>query len=191
MSLKRVFLVAILLELLVVVAFAAPKQYGYISLTSPFQNRYLQAHTDGETHASNDTRHNEETWLLVEIDSSQHIFALRNARNGKYLSVQEADCVRANRDVVGPWEKWYFEKAATNSSDSRYFLRSFRTDFPGYLGTNPPGKDHSCGGEVHYTRTKDTAWTVTEEPNDGGTGSLVDLGDIVSIGLTLAQILGF
>jgi hypothetical protein len=116
------------------------------------------------------------------------MFALRNASNGKYLSVQEGGCIRANRDDYGVWEEWFFEKATDNPGDNTYFLRSARTDYPGYLGTNVPGNDSSCGGEVHYVLHADTGWLVTVEPDSGGSGGF-NFGSIIGFAADLATIL--
>jgi hypothetical protein len=124
-----------------------PALAQYVTLTSTY-GYFLQAHKDnGETHASNDRRGDEETWVLIKLDGG--MFALRNSSNDKFLSAQEGNCIRANRDAIGLWEKWRIEQAG----DGQFRFKSAREDFPGYLGTNPAGEDSPCGGEVHYFLT--------------------------------------
>lgn len=57
--------------------------------------RYLQAHPDGELHASNENRNDEETWILVEIDKINQVYALQNLSTGNFISKQ-GNCARAN-----------------------------------------------------------------------------------------------
>src|SRR5262245_5448623 len=82
----------------------AQTNLGMVGIQSIY-GRYLQAHTDGEMHASNDQRNEEETWFLVTVDQRQHVYALYNWRNGKFLS-KSGKCAVANSTVLGPAQKW-------------------------------------------------------------------------------------
>src|SRR5687768_16461165 len=76
------------------------KNLGMISLKS-VHGYYSQAHTDGELHGSNSGRNEEETWSLFEVNAADHVYALQNWRNGKYLSLQaDRFCARASSIVV-------------------------------------------------------------------------------------------
>ncbi len=171
-----------------------------------FQGRYLQAYTDGTTHASNDKRHNEETWRIIPTSNGR--YALRNARTSKYLSVQDGNCIRTNRDTVTEWEEFYIEPVSDPNGLTHYFrFRSARQDYQGYLGTNDAGDDYQdCGGEVHYfidheardrvatanTRGRDrvrTHWEIYKESDDGGSGTSIDIGTLLKTAAELAAAL--
>src|SRR5215813_1237692 len=53
------------------------KNLGMVGIKSQ-EGRYLQAHTDGELHSSNEKRNQEETWFLIEVDKDNHIYALQS-----------------------------------------------------------------------------------------------------------------
>jgi hypothetical protein len=86
-------------------AFAAPTDLGIVGVRS-VHGRYLQAHTDGEMHASNPHRNTEETWHLVEVDRQRRIYALLNWRNGKFMSKTTNGCAPAVRTTLGPAQQW-------------------------------------------------------------------------------------
>src|SRR5215468_7404554 len=109
------------------ISMSAFAQGHYVSLTSTY-GHFLQAHKDnGETHASNDSRGDEETWVLIKLDDG--MYALRNTSNNKYLAVEESNCIRANRATIDEWTKFHLEEA----DDHQFKFRSARTDYTGYL----------------------------------------------------------
>jgi hypothetical protein len=156
----------------------------YFSIQS-FSGRYLQAHKDnGETHASNDKRGDEETWIIVWADSSKTTVAIQNASNGRYLSMREADCIPASATQVGAWEKWRIEDAG----NGWVHIHSARTDYDRYLAANAPGDDTTCGGEVaSQIKAGSTNWQIKSHSTtaDGGGGG----PDIVGILNTASQVL--
>jgi hypothetical protein len=119
---------------------------GMISIQSTF-GRYLQSHTDGEMHCSNEHVNEEETWFLIEVDKTAHVYAIRNWRNGKYLSKRANGCVWAVESVIGPSEKWVFVSGKKYGIENAVAFKSYADDT--YMGTYPPGQDiGKCGGEV-------------------------------------------
>jgi len=129
-------------------AFAAPVEKGLIGLNSVYGG-YLQSHTDGELHASNPHRNEEETWVLVMVKPEQNLVALLNYRNGKFLRKTENGCVRADTTIIGMDDVWYMRNG--NDSGIENGVRFAQAKDGTYLGTNKPGNDNSCGGEVSST----------------------------------------
>ena len=137
-----------------------PKNLGMVGVKS-VQGRYLQAHSDnGEMHASNEHRNTEETWFLIEVDRKNHVYALLNWDNHKFMSKSHRGCVPAISTTLGPTEKWVLVPGKPYGVDNAVAFRSFADGT--YLGTLPAGqddrypddKDHGCGGEVS-ARQKD------------------------------------
>ncbi len=131
------------------------KNLGMVGIKST-HDRYLQAHKDnGETHASNSHRNEEETWFLWEVDKAHHIYALQNWSNGKFLSASPSrrgrrgrgtvgGCATASQMALGDSEKWIFEK----SPDYANLVSLISVSTHNRLGANGPGHDTNCGGEV-------------------------------------------
>lgn len=155
----------------------------FFSITSSY-GHYLQAHTEGEMHASNDHRGNEETWVIIFADRQRNTFALKNARTGHFLSFQNNGCLRADRTAVGPWEQFFIEDAG----NGWVRFRTARTDVVGTLATNGPGDDTACGGEVAINNNASSdVWTVRSHSTAEDPGGGPDLGQVLS---TAAQIAG-
>jgi hypothetical protein len=114
--------------------------------------RYLQAHTDGEMHASVESGHvgQEETWYLVEVDKTHNIYALRNYSTNKYMSkdgYKGSECLTTNRPDINLWEKFEIIPGAVfGLPANRVAIKSLRDGT--FLGANGPGNDTKCGGEV-------------------------------------------
>jgi hypothetical protein len=122
------------------------KNLGMVSLKS-IHGHHLQAHTDGELHGSNDGRNEEETWFLIEVNPANHVYALQNWRNGKYLSLQsDRFCARASSAVLSPTEQWVFVPGAAMGVVNAVAIKALTTGT--FLRTNNAGDDTRCGGEV-------------------------------------------
>jgi hypothetical protein len=119
---------------------------GMVGIQSAW-GAYLQAHLDGELHASNPKRNEEETWFLISLDPKSKTVALQNWRNHQYLSKHTNGCAPAVATVIGPTETWLLESSRPFGVQNAVIIRnaSDRTT----LGTNDPGKnDGTCKGEV-------------------------------------------
>jgi len=118
---------------------------GMIGVKS-VHGRYLQAHTDGELHASNEHRNEEETWFLIGVDKPNHVYALLNWRNGKFMSKGTNGCAPAVSTTLAPSEQWVLVSGRTFGVVNAIAFCN-RADGT-YLGANRPGDDTNCGGEV-------------------------------------------
>jgi len=135
---------------------------GLIGVKSRW-NRYLQAYTNGDLHCSNEHRNEEETWFLVEVDRSQHIYALRNWRSGFYLTktTDPRGCADASNTAIGRQQQWYLQRSDPFEVQGAVLFRSvFDTTV---LGAYPPGHndDGGCPGEV----TSSGLWPASEIPH--------------------------
>jgi hypothetical protein len=129
---------------------ANPMNLGMIGIQSAW-GAYLQAHTDGEMHASNNSRNEEETWFLVQLDQATKEVALQNWRTGRYLRKDRTNikgCARADATVISPTETWRLESGQPFGVQNAVVIRSVADGT--ILGTNNPGNDDpgGCGGEV-------------------------------------------
>jgi hypothetical protein len=156
----------------------------YFAIQS-FSGSYLQAHQDnGETHASNKHRGDEETWIIVWSDNTKTTVAIQNVSNGHWLAMRGGDCTPAKDTELGPWQKWKIEDAG----NGWVHIHSARTDYDRYLAANQPGKNTSCGGEVASNLKADsTLWKISTRttPSEPGGGP-----DIIGILETAAKVLG-
>lgn len=126
-------------------AFAGEK-LGLVGIKST-ANRYLQAHTDGEMHASNEHRNEEETWVLIAVDKDAHKYALQNWRNHKFLSLKVNGCAWADAESFGDAETWILVKSDPYGVGGKYAIKNSANG--NYLGHAGPGHDiDACGGEV-------------------------------------------
>lgn len=172
-----------LLLAIAIVAIPSFSHAQFFSITSSY-GRYLQAHTDGEMHASNDHRGNEETWIILFADQQRNTYALKNARTGRFLSFQNDGCLRADRAAVGPWEKFFIEDAG----NGWVRFRTARTDVVGTLATNGPGDDTGCGGEVAINNNAASdVWAVKSHSTAEDPGGGLDIGQVLK---TVADIAG-
>jgi hypothetical protein len=118
---------------------------GMIGIKSIY-GAYLQAHSDnGEMHASNEHRNEEETWFLVEVDKANHLYAIYNWSNGKFMS-KSTSCAPAVSTVLGIRETWRVYSGADYGVLNAVCFQSAADST--FLGTNSPGNDTPCGGEV-------------------------------------------
>jgi len=124
---------------------------GLFSLVS-IHGRLVQARTDGELHASQDTqfRGEEETWELHAVAGTNKV-ALRNYRNKKWLCGEPAGKAVADRPNLAQWEHWDLIKTSPN----KFSLRSVHGL---YLCAQPPGQYTCHGGEVIADRKELAAW---------------------------------
>jgi hypothetical protein len=123
----------------------APTNLGLVGIKS-INHAYLQAHTDGEMHASNMHRNEEETWFLIEVNKQKHLYGLQNWRTGHYMS-KRSSCAPANSEVLGPTEQWILINGQNFGVVNAVAIRSAADGT--FLGANPPGHDNdACGGEV-------------------------------------------
>lgn len=131
---------------------------------------YLQAHyPDGEMHSSNQHRNEEETWFLFEVDKANHVYALMNWRNGKFMS-KRGDCVPADSTALGDVAKFTFVSGKKWGVLNAVAMRS-NVD-KSYVWGDHAGHDTPCGGEVECRRTDDPSgdthwigWWVLEPAN--------------------------
>jgi hypothetical protein len=80
---------------------------GMVDIKSVY-NRYLQAKSDGELHASNENRNEEETWFLIDLELDENdanTYALYNWKTGLFLSKQ-GNCARANSATLSSPQYW-------------------------------------------------------------------------------------
>lgn len=109
--------------------------------------RYLQAHTDGEMHASNGSRNEEETWFLIQVDAQKHLYALYNWRTGNFMSKNiGSNCAPAVSTTLSATEEWILVPGKNYGVVNAVAFRSLADNT--FLGANPPGNDTNCGGEV-------------------------------------------
>jgi len=122
------------------------KNLGLIGIKS-HDNRYLQAHTDGEMHAGNPKRNEEETWFLWEVDAASDTYAIQNWRTGTFLRTMGNGCTRSDLPAVTSASQWVFEKGATRGILNGVALKNIATGC--YLEANSAGENvDPCGGEV-------------------------------------------
>ncbi len=122
---------------------------GMVSIKNTKFGRYLQSYSgnkDGEIHCSNDGRHEEETWFLWRVDQANHIYAFQNWRNQKFLATRGDGCVKALNVGLDASAKWKLVSGVPFGINNAYAFCSVATGH--YLGTNGPGDDSRCGGEV-------------------------------------------
>jgi hypothetical protein len=117
---------------------------GMVGIKST-HGRYLQAHTDGELHASNDHRNEEETWFLYEVNKEQHQYALLNWKNGRFMSKRTNGCAPAVSVTLTGAETWELVSGKPYGVLNAVALKAADGTF---LGAAGPGDDEPCGGEV-------------------------------------------
>jgi len=192
------------------VAQAQGKYLGMVALRST-DGKYLQAHSDGELHASNANVNEEETWHLYVIDEEQGHFTLKNWKNNKFLWIKNPmtppsqlppgpigatisqlyrdKCPRANAtSVFGDEAILVLRQGETfNRSLGRVTIRS-KTQGR-YLRANAEGDDTACGGEVAADNTDPPGdanwngwWTIGPVPTPEPGASPFTIGrDIVGV----------
>jgi hypothetical protein len=149
--------------------------------------RLLQAHTDGEMHASQETQNigEEERWLVYR--RSDNVISLQNFRNKKWLSAEPSGRAVCDRDSPNIWEEWRLFASGDKISIS---LLSYHGR---WLTAQPPGQDTQWGGEVAADRAKAAEWErfsmVPSEPIQGGGGKWWEtVKQAIDIATTVAPI---
>ena len=124
----------------------AQTNLGMVGIRST-HGRYLQAHADnGEMHASNEHRNEEETWFLVEVSRAQHLYAIYNWSNGKFMSKKTNGCAPADNTTLSHSETWVM---VSGKPFGVLNAVAFKSSVDGtFLGANSAGDDTNCGGEV-------------------------------------------
>ncbi|MDN0085314.1 hypothetical protein QU487_21675 [Crenobacter sp. SG2305] len=119
---------------------------GMIKIQS-YEGYYLQARADnGDLHDSR-MRANQETWFLIQVEATKHIYALYNWENGKFLSKTSNGCATASSTALGPTEKWILESGRPFGMGHSVIVRSAYDST--ILNTNPAGQnDSTCHGEI-------------------------------------------
>jgi hypothetical protein len=123
-------------------------QFVFVS----WHGRLLQAHSDGEMHASQEVQNagTEERWNVY--GHADGTISLQNFGNNRWLCAEpsgKAICDRENPDI---WEKW----TLYSSGDAeRVNLRSYHGK---WLCAQPPGQDTQYGGEVIADRDTAATW---------------------------------
>jgi hypothetical protein len=157
-----------------------PTNLGLVAVKSVF-GRYLQAHADnGQMHASNEHRNEEETWFLIEVDKQGHVYGLQNWSNGKYMSKRVGGCAPAISRSLSPSEQWVLVSGSVSGVGNAVAFKSVadRT----YIWSLPPGSDDpgGCGGEVsarspsdpdQNTRSDWPGWWVLEPADKPSPGN--------------------
>ena len=127
------------------------KNLGMIGLKS-VQGNYLQAHDDGQMHASNGNRNEEETWFLISIDPAKNIYALENWKTGKFLNKKVGtDQLWANSTIVTNNEEWEMVSGKPAGVLNAIAFKSVADGT--YMGANNSGDDTGGGGEVSAPST--------------------------------------
>jgi hypothetical protein len=138
----------------------AVRNLGLVGVKS-VHGRYLQAHSDnGQLHASNEHRNEEETWFLIEVDQAQH-YALCNWSNGKFMSKQGGPCAPANSTVLSDRETWRLISGVPYGVLNAVCIQS-KADGKNLGDGTGPDHDSECGGEVSAhdggPPSRDPAW---------------------------------
>lgn len=125
-----------------------------------WHGRLLQAHDDGEMHASQEVQNigQEERWNLYVWPDGR--ISLQNYRTNRWLSAEpsgRAICDRAQPDT---WEQW-----TLYGINGRVGFLSFHGH---WLSAQPPGSDTQYGGEVIADRNECREWeTFSMIPAEG------------------------
>ncbi len=142
---NKLFITMVVITLLAASS-KADEKLGLVGIRTT-AGRYLQAHTDGETHASNEHRNTEETWIIIAVDRTAHKYALQNWRNHKFLSLKVNGCPSANEESFVDAETWVLISGDAFGAPGKYAVKSAANG--NYLGHKGPGDDiKECGGEV-------------------------------------------
>lgn len=114
--------------------------------------RLLQAHTDGEMHASQDVGSpgEEERWHVYVWPDGQ--ISLMNYRNNRWLAAEPNGRAICNRAAPASWEQW---KLYAGGDQTTILLRSTHSR---WLCAQPPGNDTQFGGEVIADRMDAGPW---------------------------------
>jgi len=122
-------------------------QFNFISSSG----RLLQAHTDGEMHASQEVQNDgeEERWNVYVWPGGK--ISLQNLRTNRWLCAEPSGKAIADRAAPDIWEQW-----TLNGVDGTHVaLRSYHSK---WLCAQPPGQDTEYGGEVIANRDNCGEW---------------------------------
>ena len=113
--------------------------------------RLLQAHTDGEMHASQEVEHpgEEERWNVYIWPDGK--ISLQNFRTNRWLCAEPSGKAIADRAAPNIWEQWTLHGV----DGTHVALKSYHNK---WLCAQPPGQDTQYGGEVIADRANCAAW---------------------------------
>jgi hypothetical protein len=114
---------------------------GQFRITSS-SGRLVQAHDDGEMHASQDLSQvgEEERWNLYVWPDGKVSF--ENYRTNRFLGVNPNGCPRADRGIAGDTEKWIIHATGDHATVGLMDSRGH------WLTAHTPGANAgTCGGE--------------------------------------------
>jgi hypothetical protein len=123
-------------------------QFVFISA----HGRLLQAHTDGEMHASQEVQNagEEERWLVYVWPDGP--ISLQNYRTKLWLAAEPNGRAICNRTAPASWEQWRLYAGGYHTT---VCLRSFHSK---WLCAQPPANDTQFGGEVIADRENAGPW---------------------------------
>lgn len=112
----------------------------------------LQAHTDGEMHASQDVQNPglEERWNVYARPAG--IVCLQNYRTNRWLCAEPSGRAVCDRTNPGPWEDWRLHASGDGRSVSLLGAHGR------WLVAQPPGQNTQWGGEVAADRASAGPW---------------------------------
>ncbi|WP_305732494.1 fascin domain-containing protein [Trichlorobacter ammonificans] len=123
-------------------------QFVFISA----HGRLLQAHTDGEMHASQEVQNpgEEERWNVYVWPDGQ--ISLQNFRTNLWLCAEPSGRAICDRTAPASWEQW---RLYAGGDKTTVCLRSAHST---WLCAQPPAQDTQYGGEVIADRRNAAAW---------------------------------
>lgn len=133
-------------------------QFEFIS----WHGRLLQAHTDGEMHASQDVGNagDEERWNVYVWDGGK--ISLQNLRTSRWLCAEPSGKAICDRNSPNIWEQWTLY---STGDGIHVALHSYHGK---WLCAQPPGQDTQYGGEVIADRGNRAEWeSFTMVPSAG------------------------
>lgn len=113
--------------------------------------RLLQAHTDGEMHASQEVNNvgEEERWNVYAWSGGK--ISLQNFRTNRWLCAEPSGKAIADRAAPDIWEQWTLHGV----DGTHVALKSYHNN---WLCAQPPGQDTRYGGDVIADRTNCAKW---------------------------------
>lgn len=150
-------------------------RYGGTIQLRGHHGKWLVAEPDGRLDANRGAAGPWETFTIIRAGASQHtshvaygdIIALRSA-HGKYVVAEPDGQAHANRDAIGPWEKFVVVRSGPTDSDlfvSHGDVLSLRSVHNRYVVAEPDGNAHANREAIGDWER----WTITgyaPSPND-------------------------
>jgi len=123
-------------------------QFEFIS----WHGRLLQAHTDGEMHASQEVRNvgEEERWNIYVWPGGK--ISLQNYRTNRWLCAELSGRAICDREQPDIWEQWTLY---ASGDSGRINLKSYHSR---WLCAQPPNQNTQYGGEVIADRVNAAEW---------------------------------